>query len=101
LGFPLGLSLPFASCSFAPIACSRQWPWRAFGADTLHPAIVVTLQAAIIDVTLAAFTKFAVVSLLGTAAAFVIAHLAGQVPGLRAALGAACGREASLVSEGE
>jgi len=59
----------------------------SFGAYILHPAIVVALQTAIADVTLSAFAKFAVVSLLGTTAAFAVAHLAGQVPGVRAALG--------------
>jgi glucans biosynthesis protein C len=71
----------------------------SFGAYILHPAIVVALQAAITNVTLAAFAKFAVVSLLGTAAAFAVAHLAGQVPGIRVVLGATSGREAPLVSE--
>jgi uncharacterized membrane protein len=48
--------------------------------------------AAIADVTLPAFAKFAVVSLLGTAAAFALAQPAGQVPGIRAAVGATSGR---------
>ena len=50
------------------------------------PAIVVVLQAAIADLTLSAFAKFAVVSVLGTAAAFGMAHLARKVPGIRAVL---------------
>jgi glucan biosynthesis protein C len=63
----------------------------SFGAYILHPAIVVALQTAIADATLSAFAKFAVVSVLGTAIAFGVAHVAGQVPGIRAVLGATSG----------
>lgn len=70
----------------------------SFGAYILHPAIVVTLQTAITDVTAIAFAKFVVVSVLGTAAAFAIALMAGHVPGIRAVLGVISDREASLVS---
>ena len=70
----------------------------SFGAYILHPWIIVVLQTAISDVTLAAYAKFAVVSLLGTAAAFAVAHLASQVPGIRTILGATSGREAPVTS---
>jgi glucans biosynthesis protein C len=70
----------------------------SFGAYILHPAIVVALQAAMTDVLLIAFAKFTVVSLLGTVAAFAVAHVAGRVPAIRAVLGATSGREASLLS---
>ena len=70
----------------------------SFGAYILHPAIVVSLQTAIADLTLSAFAKFAVVSVLGTAVAFGIAHLARKVPGIRAVLGEPLGREDSLFS---
>ena len=70
----------------------------SFGAYILHPAIVVALQTAIADLTLSAFVKFAIVSVLGTAVAFGIAHMARKVPGIRAVLGETLGREASLFS---
>ena len=88
-----------STCSSEASTSVTSFPAAAsFGAYILHPAIVVALQAAIADVTLAGFAKFAVVSLLGTAAAFILAHLAGQVPGIRAIVGSTSGREASLVS---
>ena len=70
----------------------------SFGAYILHPAIVVSLQTEIADLTLSAFAKFAVVSVLGTAVAFGIAHLARKVPGIRAVLGEPLGRGDSLFS---
>jgi surface polysaccharide O-acyltransferase-like enzyme len=70
----------------------------SFGAYILHPAIIVALQFALVDVTLGAFAKFAIVSLLGTSAAFAVAHLTGKVPGLRAVLGGSSGHNAALVS---
>ena len=81
---------------------NRLLEWMAaasFGAYILHPAIVVALQAAMTDVPLIAFAKFTVVSLLGTVAAFSVAHLAGRVPGIRAVLGATSGiPKASAIS---
>ena len=71
----------------------------SFGAYILHPAIVVALQTAIAEVTLSAFAKFAVVSVLGTAVAFAVAHVAGKVPGVRAVVGETLGRKASLLLE--
>lgn len=67
----------------------------SFGAYILHPAIIVGLQIVMTGIPLVAFAKFTVVSLLGTVAAFVIADLAGRVPGFRPLLGATSGREAS------
>ena len=71
----------------------------SFDAYILHPAIVVALQTAIAEVTLSAFAKFAVVSVLGTAVAFAVAHVAGKVPGVRAVVGETSGRKASLLLE--
>lgn len=68
----------------------------SFGAYILHPAIVVALQVAMIDIPLGAFAKFAIVSLLGTIAAFALAHAAGRVPGVRALLGITSAHVASV-----
>jgi glucans biosynthesis protein C len=97
VGLSVGLIIAFRELFDRSNRLLEAMAAASFGAYILHPAIVVALQAAITNVTLAAFAKFAVVSLLGTAAAFAIAHLAGQVPGIRAVLGATSGREASLV----
>jgi glucans biosynthesis protein C len=97
VGLSVGLIIAFRELFDRSNRLLEAMAAASFGAYILHPAIVVALQAAITNVTLAAFTKLAVVSLLGTAAAFAIAHLAGQVPGIRAVLGATSGREASLV----
>jgi glucans biosynthesis protein C len=71
----------------------------SFGAYILHPVIVVALQAAIANLALPAFVKFAMVSVLGTASAFGLAHLTSKVPGLRAVLGTVNpGKEASALS---
>ena len=70
----------------------------SFGAYILHPAIVVAPQAVMTDVLVVAFAKFMVVPLLGTVAAFAVAHVASRVPGISAVLGATSGREASLLS---
>jgi glucans biosynthesis protein C len=98
VGLSTGLIIAFRELFDRPNRLLKVMAAASFGAYILHPAIVVALQAAIADVTLAVFAKFAVVSLLGTAAAFTLAHLAGQVPGIRAVVGATSGREASLVS---
>ena len=98
VGLSTGLIIAFRELFDRPNRLLKVMAAASFGAYIPHPAIVVALQAAIADVTLAAFAKFAVVSLLGTAAALTLAHLAGQVPGIRAVVGATSGREASLVS---
>jgi hypothetical protein len=68
----------------------------SFAAYLLHPPIVLALQATIAAATLPAFVKFAIVSVLGTAVAFSVGHLAGKVPGVRTVLGPTSGGEASL-----
>jgi glucan biosynthesis protein C len=98
VGLSTGLIIAFRELFDRPNRLLKVMTAASFGAYILHPPIVVALQATIADVTLAAFAKFAIVSLLGTAAAFALAHLAGQVPGIRAVVGASSGREASLVS---
>jgi hypothetical protein len=70
----------------------------SFAAYLLHPPIVIALQAALAGVTLSAFAKFLIVSVLGTVTAFTVAHLACKVPGIRAVLGPTQGSENSLVS---
>jgi peptidoglycan/LPS O-acetylase OafA/YrhL len=99
VGLSTGLIIAFRELFDRPNRLLKVMAAASFGAYILHPPVVVALQAAIADVTLAAFVKFAVVSLLGTAAAFAIAHLVGQVPGIRAVVGATSGSEASLGSE--
>jgi surface polysaccharide O-acyltransferase-like enzyme len=98
VGLSTGLIVAFRELFDRPGRLLQAMAAASFGAYILHPPVVVVLQTAIAEVTLAAFAKFAVVSLLGTAAAFILAHLAGQVPGIRAVVGATSGREASLVS---
>jgi peptidoglycan/LPS O-acetylase OafA/YrhL len=98
VGLSVGLIIAFRELFDRSNRVLKAMAAASFGAYILHPAIVVALQAAITNVTLAAYAKFAVVSLLGTVTAFSIAHLAGRVPGIRAVLGAPSGREASLVS---
>ena len=83
----IGLIIAFRELFGRPNRLLKAMAAASFGAYILHPAIVVALQTAITDVTLSAFAKFAVVSLLGTTAAFAVAHVAGQVPGIRAVLG--------------
>jgi peptidoglycan/LPS O-acetylase OafA/YrhL len=70
----------------------------SFGAYLFHPPIVIALQAAMATATLPAFAKFLIVSVLGTATAFTVAHLACKVPGIRAVLGPARGSEPSLAA---
>jgi glucans biosynthesis protein C len=98
VGLSVGLIIAFRELFDRSNRPLKAMATASFGAYILHPAIVVALQAAITDLTLAAFAKFAVVSMLGTAAAFAAAYLAGCVPGIRVVLGATSGHEASLVS---
>ncbi|MGY3546420.1 glucan biosynthesis protein C [Bradyrhizobium sp. USDA 4472] len=98
VGLSTGLIIVFRELFDRPNRLLKLMAAASFGAYILHPAIVVALQAAIADVTPGAFAKFAFVSLLGTAASFALAHLARQVPGIRAVLGATSGRETSPVS---
>ncbi len=70
----------------------------SFAAYLLHPPIVIALQAALAGVILPAFAKFFIVSVLGTATAFTVAHFACKVPGIRAVLGPTPGSKGSLAS---
>jgi surface polysaccharide O-acyltransferase-like enzyme len=98
VGLSIGLIIAFRELFDRPNRLLKTMAAASFGAYILHPAIVVALQAEITDVRLVAFVKFAFVSVLGTAAAFALAHMAGQVPGIRAVLGATSGTEASPAS---
>jgi len=98
VGLSAGLIIAFRELFDRPNRLLKVMAAASFGAYILHPPIVVALQAAIADVTLPAFAKFAVVSLLGTVVAFAIAYLAGRVPGIRAVLGATSGHKVSLLS---
>jgi len=97
-GLSTGLIIAFRELFDRPNHLLRVMAEASFGAYILHPAIVVVLQAAIADLMLGAFVKFAYVSLLGTAGAFAVAHLARQVPGIRVVLGATSDGETSSVS---
>jgi glucans biosynthesis protein C len=98
VGLSVGLIVVFRKLFSRSNRLLKAMAVAGFGAYILHPAIIVALQATLVDATLGVFAKFAIVSLLGTAAAFAVAHLAGQVPGLRTVLGVSSAREASLVS---
>lgn len=98
VGLSVGLIIAFRELFDRSNRLLERMAAASFGAYILHPAIVVALQAVMTDVLLVAFAKFIVVSLLGTIAAFAVAHVAGRVPGIRAVLGATSGHEASLLS---
>jgi len=98
VGLSLGLIVAFRELFDRSNRLLEAMAAASFGAYILHPAIVVSLQTVIADLTLSAFVKFAVVSVVGTAVAFGIAHVAGKVPGIRAVLGETSGRKASLFS---
>jgi glucans biosynthesis protein C len=59
----------------------------SFAAYILHLAIVIAAQATIEGLALPAIIKFALVAVSATILAFVLAHLSGNVPGLRTVLG--------------
>jgi surface polysaccharide O-acyltransferase-like enzyme len=98
VGLSVGLIISFRELFDRSNRLLERMASASFGAYILHPVIVVALQAAVTNVSLVAFAKFMVVSLLGTVAAFATAHVASRVPGIRAVLGANSGREASLLS---
>jgi glucan biosynthesis protein C len=98
VGLSVGLIIAFRELFDRSNRLLERTVAASFGAYVLHPAIVVALQSLMTNVLLVAFAKFTVVSLLGTVAAFAVAHVAGRVPGIRAVLGATSGREASLLS---
>jgi glucans biosynthesis protein C len=87
VGLSIGLITAFRELFTRSNRLIEAMATASFGAYILHPAIVVVLQAAIAAVTLIAFTKFAVVSVLGTVLAFAVSHLAGKVPIIRGLLG--------------
>jgi surface polysaccharide O-acyltransferase-like enzyme len=98
VGLSVGLIVAFRELFDRSNRLLERMATASFGAYILHPVIVVALQATVTNVSLVAFAKFTVVSLLGTVAAFAIAHVAGRAPGIRAVLGANSGREAPLLS---
>ena len=97
ISLSIGLIVAFRTMPFRPSRSLAALSAASFGAYILHPTIVVALQAAILRSVLPVFVKFAVVSLLGTALAFLLAYLAGKVPVVRAVLGAGSGGNAAPV----
>ncbi len=97
-GLSVGLIVAFRELFRGRYRLLNTMAAASFAAYLLHPPIVIALQASIAAATLPAFAKFVIVSALGTAAAFIVAHLAGKVPGIRAVLGPTSGTEASFVS---
>jgi glucans biosynthesis protein C len=98
VGLSIGLIVTFRELFHHSNRLLEAMAAASFGAYILHPAIVVALQTAITDMTLSAFAKFAVVSVLGTVVAFGVAHVAGKVPGIRAVLGETSVAKTSLLS---
>jgi surface polysaccharide O-acyltransferase-like enzyme len=98
VGLSIGLIVAFRELFDRSNRLLKTMVAASFGAYILHPWIVGALQAAMMNLPLVAFAKFAIVSLLGTVAAFAVAYLAGRVPGIRAVLGATSGHKASLLS---
>jgi surface polysaccharide O-acyltransferase-like enzyme len=88
VGLSIGLTIAFRELFNRSTRLLDAMAAASFGAYILHPAIVIALQAAIAATTMAAAAKFAVVSMLGTAIAFVLANLAGKLPRIGAVLGA-------------
>jgi surface polysaccharide O-acyltransferase-like enzyme len=93
VGLSVGLIVAFRELLDRSNRLLKTMAAASFGAYILHPWIVVALQAAMMNLPLIAFAKFAIVSLLGTVAAFTVAYLAGRVPGIRAVLGTASGHK--------
>jgi glucans biosynthesis protein C len=87
VGLSIGLIVAFRELFNRSNRLIEAMATASFGAYILHPAIVVALQAAIAALPLIAFTKFVIVSVLGTVLAFAVSHLAGNVPGIRGVLG--------------
>jgi hypothetical protein len=98
VGLSVGLIIAFRGLFDRSTRLLERMASASFGAYIMHPVIIVALQAAVINVSLVAFAKFTVVSLLGTIAAFALAHVAGRLPGISAVLGASSGREALPLS---
>jgi surface polysaccharide O-acyltransferase-like enzyme len=87
VGLSIGLIVAFRNLFDRPSGLLSAMAAASFGAYILHPVIVVTLQQAIADFAMPAFAKFALVSLLGSALAFALARLSGNLPGVRLVLG--------------
>jgi FtsH-binding integral membrane protein len=94
----VGLIVAFREMFVSPHRLLTAMAAASFGAYILHPVIVVALQAVIAKVTLSAFVKFVVVSVVGTTFAFSFAHLSSKVPGLRTVLGTVSGAGEARVS---
>jgi hypothetical protein len=88
VGLSIGLIIAFRELFSRSNRLLDAMAAASFGAYILHPAIVIALQAAIAAITMVAFAKFAVVSVLGTVIAFAGAHLAEKLPSISAMLGA-------------
>ena len=85
VGLSVGTSSsPSVNCSIVPIACLSGRLRRASARMSYTLQSSSALQSLMTNVLLVAFAKFTVVSLLGTVAAFAVAHVAGRVPGIRA-----------------
>jgi peptidoglycan/LPS O-acetylase OafA/YrhL len=98
VGLSVGLIVAFRELFRTRFRLLDTMAAASFAAYLFHPPIVIALQAAMATATLPAFAKFLIVSVLGTATAFTVTHLACKVPGIRAVLGPAPGSEPSLRS---
>lgn len=59
----------------------------SYAAYILHLTIVISIQAGMTRLDVPALVKFGIVTVLGVALAFGLAHLSRRVPGLRVILG--------------
>jgi peptidoglycan/LPS O-acetylase OafA/YrhL len=98
VGLCIGLIIAFRELFDRSNRLLKMMAAASFGAYLLHPAIVVALQAAIVELTLPALAKFALVSVLGTAIAFGAAHLATTLPVIGALLGGVSGGKSARTS---
>lgn len=87
-GLSVGLVVVFRELIRRPSRQVDALAAASFGAYLIHPLIVMSLQAALLGVTLPVWAKFACVSGTGIGLSFGIARLAGLVPSLRGLLGA-------------
>lgn len=67
----------------------------SYAAYIVHVYLLVGVQAAVADLPAPAFTKFAVVSIIGVMLCFGVGHLSRHVPGLRVILGTRTGHAPS------
>jgi surface polysaccharide O-acyltransferase-like enzyme len=87
VGLSVGLIVAFRELFDRPNRLIEAMSAASFGAYILHLVIVIALQTSILNLPLSASVKFGVVSVVGTWVAFVIAHVAGKVPGIGALVG--------------